>query len=192
MNFQKEYEILNLIKSDKILEIAFTFRSHKIKVYFSKRESSEFLVLICENDKYSFVKNYGIYFKNGNAIINGYWDIYYKYAKGLKNTNDNGFSEFYSKPFESIHNVNNPSHEFSISYLENNSGLQKIKNLTRSSVFSDEPIYFNHIRRQPISTNQFDRVSKYIGKDVAIYLRRNNLNAVFTSDISKQKTFILP
>ena len=55
----------------------------------------------------------------------------------------------------------------------------------------NKAIYFNHIRRIPMSTDQYKKVVGILGKDAADYLQKLNLNAVFTPDITKQKSFIL-
>lgn len=191
MDFHKEYEILTSIKSDQILEIVFNFNNHKIKIYFAKKEDYEFLTLVCENDEYSFVKNYGIYFIKDIAHINGYWGKYIDYAKGLQNKDNRGFNEFYTKVKQSIQSVDNPKDEFKISYLPENKGLQRIQNASRKSVQPGDAIYFHHIRRQSITDKHFKKVTDILGKDVAKYLRHSNLTAVFTSDIKKQKSFIL-
>ncbi|AHN23914.1 hypothetical protein [Lysinibacillus varians] len=191
MDFQTEYEILNSLNSDEILEIAFIFNDHQIKVFFAQKEDYEFLTLVCENDQFSFVKNFGIYFENDIAKINGYWGKYYAHAKGLENKENYGFSEFYNKLKQSIQSVNNPNDEFRISYLHNNEGIRRIKNASRSSVSPNDAIYFHYIRRQAITPKQFDKVKDILGIDVAKYLKYSNLNAVFTPDITKQRSFIL-
>lgn len=191
MNFHKEYELLRSLNNDKILEISYTFKKHKIKIYFSQKKDNEFLTLVCENNNHTFVKNYGIYFKNNTAYINGYWEKYHKYAIGLKNSTNNRFTEFYDKLSQIILNVNNPNDDFEISYLSNSEGINRINNSSRTSVFPNEAIYFHHIRRQPISDDQFKKVSSILGRDVAKYLKYSNLTAVFTPDITKQRSFIL-
>lgn len=191
MNFQKEYDILCSINSDEILEISYNFKNHRIKIYFNQNDDSEFLTLICESNEFTFVKNYGIYFSNGVANINGYWGKYYDYAGGLSNNNGYGFSDFYSKLKEAIQNVNNPNEEFQITFLNNNEGIRRIRNYTAESVHPNDPIYFHYVKRVPISPKQFDKVVEQLGSEVAKYLKSSNLTAVFTSDITKQKSFIL-
>lgn len=191
MEFQTEYNILRSINSDNILEISYIFKGHKIKIYFSQKHENEFLILICENEKESFVKNYGIFFKNGVAHINGYWGKYFKYAKGLKNPTNNQFTDFYNKLSESIQSVNNPNNEFDIEFLNYDAGIRKIKTARSTSTAPNEAIYFDHIRRRKIGKDQFKKVSDLLGKDVANYLKYSGLTAVFTPDITKQKSFIL-
>lgn len=191
MEFHKEYEILSSINSDKIMEIAFTFNSHIIKLYFAQKADYEFLTLVCENDKYTFVKNYGIYFINGIANINGFWGKYFEYAMGLQNNSNTGFSEFYKKLKESIRSIQNPNVEYMITYLSDGEGIARIRNANTKSPLSDEPIYFHYVRRQQITPKQFEKVKDLLGVDVAKLLSHSNLTAVFTSDITKQKTFIL-
>lgn len=191
MEFQTEYDILRSIKSDQILEIAFIFKGHKIKIYFSQRQENEFLTLICESEKESFVKNYGIFYKKGLANISGYWDKYFKYAKGLRNATDGKFTEFYDKLSQSINSIKEPCNEFVVSYHDYPEGIRKINKDRSVSVNKNEAIYFYHVRRSPIGEEQFKKVSNILGKDVAKHLKESRLTAVFTSDITKQKTFIL-
>ena len=191
MDFQEEYETLTSLNSDKILEIAFGFNNHRIKIYFAEKTEYKFLTLVCENDQISFVKNFGVYFSNDKAKINGYWGKYHNYAKGLSNSTNFGYSEFYTKLKNSIKSVNIPDTEFKISYLSNFEGIKRINNHTQNSVIPGDAIFFNHVRRKPISPQQFTKVTENLGKDVAKYLKYSNLTAVFTSDITKQKSFIL-
>ena len=191
MQFQKEYKILDSINSDKILEIAFRFNNHRIKIFFYQKEHNKFLTLVCENDQYSFVKNYGVYFSNDKAHINGYWGDYYHYAKGLANPETFKFNEFYDKLRHAIYSVNEPNKEFNVLFHNENEGIKKIKSATERSVAPNKAIYFNHIRRIPMSTDQYKKVVGILGKDAADYLQKLNLNAVFTPDITKQKSFIL-
>lgn len=191
MNFQEEYEVLTSLNSDKILEIAFDFNNHRIKIYFAKKEEYKFLTLVCENDQISFVKNFGIYFSNEKAKINGYWGKYNDYAKGLSNPTSYGYSEFYNKLRDSIKSVNNPDSEFKITYLSSPDGIKRIKNHSQNSAIPNDAIFFHHVRRKPISKQQFSKVTENLGEDIAKYLKYSNLTAVFTSDITKQKSFIL-
>lgn len=191
MDFQIEYETLESINSDKILEIAFTFHNHRIKVFFFKTEHNKFLTLVCENDQFSFVKNYGVYFSNGKAHINGYWGDYYRYAKGLANSETSKFNEFYDKLRQAIISILEQNEEFTVSYHHEKEGIQKIKTASDRSVAPNKAIYFNHIRRVTMSPTQYKKVSGILGKDAADYLKKQNLNAIFTPNISKQKSFIL-
>ncbi|MFJ7756285.1 hypothetical protein ACQKGI_20165 [Peribacillus muralis] len=191
MDFQKEYNILKSLNSIEILEISFIFNEHKIKIFFTQRKDYEFLVLICENAKFSFVKNFGIYFSNDLAKINGYWGKYFSYANGLKNELSSGFSEFYQKLKQSIQSVKDPNDEFTITYHQNEDGIDRIRKATNNSAIPGDAIYFNHIRRRPITSIQFKKVSDTLGKDAATYLKDSDLTAVFTPDITKQKSFIL-
>lgn len=190
MIFQQEYKILKALDTDKILEISFIHNYHKIKVYFSKKDDNSFFILVCEGLEHTFVKNYAIYFINNQAHINGYWADYYKYAKGLKKHNENNFDSFYNKLKRSILEINDPENK-DVKYLSSKIGLQIINSTIRDSTHPNEPIFFNHIRRGKISNAQYKKVEKYLGGDIAAYLRKNGLTAVFTSDISKQKTFVL-
>ncbi|OOR56031.1 hypothetical protein BGP34_19890 [Bacillus mycoides] len=192
MEFQKEYEILCSINPDKILEIAFDFKKHRIKIFFSNKEENQFLVLLCENSKISFVKNYPVFFKNGVANIGMHWGHYYTYAKGLDNTANFGFSEFHKKLKESIQSVNNSNDDFKISFLDSRDGIQEIQDANSNSVLPNEAIYYHYTRRTPITDKQFKKVTESLGKDIAIHLKNSNVTAVFTSDITKQKTFVLP
>lgn len=191
MEFQKEYEILESINTDKILEIAFRFQNHVIKIFFYKKENNKFLTLVCENDQYSFVKNYGVYFSNGKANINGYWGDYHRYAKGLANTETTKFNEFYDKLRQAINSIKEQNDEFTISFHIENEGIKKIKSASDRSIALNKAIYFNHIRRVQMTPTHYKKVSGILGKDAADYLKKQNLNAVFTPDITKQKTFIL-
>ncbi|MGD6940963.1 hypothetical protein ACQCT6_02845 [Cytobacillus gottheilii] len=191
MEFQKEYETLESINSEEILEIAFTFNSHRIKVFFFQKENNKFLTLVCENDQFSFVKNYGVYFTNGKAHINGYWGDYHRYAKGLANSETFKFNEFYDKLRQAINSIQEQNEEFTISFHNEKEGIQKIKSASDDSVAPNKAIYFNHIRRVTMSPAQYKKVSGILGKDAADYLKKQNLNAVFTTDITKQKSFIL-
>lgn len=191
MRFQTEYEILTSLNSDKILEIAFDFNKNRIKLYFAQKSEYEFLTLICENAEHTFVKNYAIYFKNGVAHINRFWGKYYDYARDLQNPTNHSSTHFYNKLAESIRSVVNPSNEFKVSFLTDPEGRKRISKATLQSIFPEEPIYFHHIRRKPISNTQFEKVSELLGEDVARYLKHSNLTAVFTADITKQKSFIL-
>ncbi|MEK4578234.1 hypothetical protein [Bacillus sp. FSL R12-0074] len=192
MKFQEEYEILNSINPDKILEIAFDFKNHRIKIFFSNKEENRFLVLVCENSKISFVKNYPVFFKNGVANIGMHWGHYYTYAIGLSNTTNPGFTEFQKKLKESIQSVVNSNDDFKISFLDSRDGIKKIQNANRKSVLPNEAIYYHYTRRTPITDKQFEKVKDLLGKDIAIHLKNSNVTAVFTSDITKQKTFVLP
>ncbi|MGG3446481.1 hypothetical protein [Bacillus nitratireducens] len=191
MKFQKEYEILCSINSDKILEIVFDFNNHRIKIFFSNKEGNQFLVLVCENSEISFIKNYPVLFKNGVADINMYWGPYITYATGLSNTTSPGFTEFQKKLKESIQSVENPNDEFKISYLDSRDGIQKIQNANKKSVLPNKEIYYHHTRRTPISDNQYKKVKDLLGKDIAEHFKNSNVTAVFTSDITQQKTFVL-
>ncbi|MGH1296407.1 hypothetical protein [Bacillus pretiosus] len=192
MKFQKEYEILCSINSDKILEIVFDFKKHRIKIFFSNKEGNQFLVLVCENNQISFIKNYPVLFKNGVADINMHWGDYYRYAIGLRDTTTPGFSKFNKKLKESIQSVENPNDEFKISYLDSREGIQKIQNANRKSVLPNKEIYYHHTRRTPISDNQYKKVKDLLGEDIAKHFKNSNVTAVFTSDITQQKTFVLP
>ncbi|OJE01301.1 hypothetical protein A9489_25175 [Bacillus thuringiensis] len=193
MKFQKEYEILCSLNSDKMLEIAFDFKKHRIKIFFSNKEGNQFLVLVCENSEISFIKNYPVFFKNGVAHIHMYWGPYMKYATGLSNTPPSpGFTEFHKKLKESIQSVKNPNDEFKISYLDSRDGIQKIQNANRKSVLLNKEIYYSHTRRTPISDNQYKKVKDLLGEDIAKHFKNSNVTAVFTPDITKQKTFVLP
>jgi len=191
LEFQKEYEILETINTNQILEIAFSFQNYKLKIFFSQKEHNKFLTLVCENEQYSFVKNYGVYFSNGRANINGYWADYHPYAKGLANPETHKFTEFYEKLRQAIQSVNEPNKEFNISFLNENEGIKRIKTASDNSVAPNKAIYFNHIRRVKMSPTQYKKVEGILGKDAADYLKKLNLNAVFTPDITKQKSFIL-
>ncbi|MBJ7931188.1 hypothetical protein CN681_22875 [Bacillus toyonensis] len=192
MKFQKEYEILHSINPDKILEISFDFKKHRIKIFFSNKEENQFLVLVCENSKISFVKNYPVIFKNGVANIGMHWGRYYTYAIGLSNTTNPGFTEFQKKLKESIQSVVNSNDDFKISFLDSREGIQKIRDANSNSVLPNEAIYYHCIRRTPITDKQFKKVTDSLGKDIAIHLKNSNVTAVFTADITKQKTFVLP
>ncbi|HDR4898612.1 TPA: hypothetical protein QCR38_000780 [Bacillus cereus] len=192
MNFQKEYEILRSINPDKILEIAFDFKKHRIKIFFSNKEENQFLVLACENSEISFVKNYPIFFKNSVANISMHWGHYYTYATGLDDTTTPGFSQFKKRLKESIQSVVNSNNDFTISYLDSREGIQKIRDANSNSVLPNESIYYHYIRRTPITDKQFKKVTDSLGKDIAIHLKNSNVTAVFTADITKQKTFVLP
>lgn len=193
MKFQKEYEILCSIDSDKILEIAFDFNKHRIKIFFSNKEENQFLVLVCENNQISFIKNYPVLFKNGVADINMYWGPYMRYANGLSNpTTNTGFTKFNNKLKESIQSVKDQNDDFKISYLDSLEGIQKIKNANRKSVLPNKDIYYHYTRRKPISDNQYKKVKDLLGKDIAEHFKNSNVTAVFTPDITKQKTFVLP
>lgn len=191
LDFQTEYEILTSINNDKILEIAFEFKNHKLKVYFFSKNSNEFLTLVCEKDKKIFVKNYVIYFKNGTANINIYWGKYYKHAADLANSDDGTFSEFQEKLKQAIQSVVKTNDEFEISTLNVTTGLQIIKNATSRSAFSKEKVYFHYVKRVPISPIQYKKVSELIGVNVADYLKYSKITAVFTDDITKQRTFVI-
>ncbi|WP_342472362.1 hypothetical protein MHH70_01730 [Metasolibacillus sp. FSL H7-0170] len=192
MNFQTEYEILTSLNSDEILEITFKFNSHQLKIFFTKREKQQFLILICENKQISFVKNYGIYFTSNNtAAISGYWGKYHTYAKGLENKIDKRFSEFYDKLKQAIRSIQNPNEEFEIEYLHPTEGIRKIANAQKQSALPNDSIYFHYVSRKPMRPKQFEKIKNTLGEDVAKYLKRSGLNATFTPDISKQKTFIL-
>ncbi|MEC1177304.1 hypothetical protein P9B03_02310 [Metasolibacillus meyeri] len=192
MNFQTEYEILTSLNSDQILEIAFQFNNHRIKVFFTKRENQEFFILVCANEQFSFVKNYGIYFnKNNTAFLGGHMGEYYPYAKGLTNEKDGRFTEFYDKLKQAIQSIQNPNEEFSIKHLNPTEGIQKITDAQKKSKRPKDKIYFYRIARTNMQDIHFEKIEKILGKEAAHHLRNSGLNAHFTDDIARQKTFIL-
>ncbi|PGL92393.1 hypothetical protein CN943_21825 [Bacillus thuringiensis] len=192
MDFQNEYKILCDIDPDKILEIAFDFNKQKIKIFFSNKKENQFLVLVCENSELSFIKHYPVFFKNGVANINMHWGDYHPYALELRDKATPGFSKFNKKLKESIQSVKDQNDDFKISYLDSRVGIQKIQNAYRKSVLPNEKIYYHYIRRTPITDKQFKRVTELLGEEIAIHLKNSKVTAVFTSDITQQKTFVLP
>lgn len=160
-------------------------------MFFNNNTNNKFLTLVCENDKTAFVKNFGIYFINNKANINGYWGEYFEYAKGLKNKDTNNFSDFYSSLKSSIRSVVEPNESYTINFIDEKNGLKKLNNYIKKSSHPDKNIYFHFVSRRNISKTQFEKVKSILGYDVAKYLKESNLTVHFTDDISKQKSFIL-
>ncbi|HFU7090104.1 TPA: hypothetical protein ACGN8S_005258 [Bacillus cereus] len=191
MLFDNEYKTLQNSLHDDILEIVFTFNSSLIKVYFSNHNENKFLILIIENKEISIIKNYGIFFKDEKAYINGYMGKYHKYTKNLQDPKTYKYEVFYQTLSETILNLNIPNPNVTIRHIPLNIGISEIKNSYTKNPFKGEAIYYHYISRKKMSPTQFKKICNSHGTDVAIYLKKQGLNAVFTPDISKQKKLIL-
>lgn len=192
MEFTNEYHILSNINHHSILELEYIFHNQTIKIYFNSTEENEFLVLVCELETGTIVRNLAFYQIEDEFHINGYWGKYYKHVKTtLVNNTDYKFSEFFDSIKEAIQSINNPIPLVTVTQLSQKSGLSKIRNIESNSVYPNDRIYYNHIRRQIMTTKQYEKISNILGVDAAKYLKKLNLNAAFVKDISRQKRFIL-
>lgn len=192
MKFQAEYDILTSLKTDRIVEIAFHFRDHHLKLYFAKKPEYEFLTLVCESITDIFVKNYAVYFDNDVAQIDIYWRHYFTYAIGLRDQHVkySQFDDFKLKLREAIKSIKHPSHAFTVSFLPDTEGIKRIHQASVQSRFPEEPIYFYYVKRQSTQSN-YNEALNVLGKEIATKLVLFQLTVVFTADITKQKSLIL-
>lgn len=192
MNFQAEYDILTSLQSDQVLEIAFHFRDHKMKLYFAQKPEYEFLTLVCESTTRIFVRNYAVYFDNKVAQINIHWGQYITYAINLRDpqTKPSRFDDFKRKLSESIQSIKHPSREFTLSFLSDTEGIKRINKAALQSPLPEEPIYFYYVEGQNTLPHH-NQTLKLLGEKIATQLIFCKRIAVFTTDITKQKSLTL-
>ncbi|MBC1385630.1 hypothetical protein [Listeria innocua] len=197
MDFHNEYIILSQHPSSHVLEIRFHFNGQNIRLFFTKSEKHQFLVLICELDTATVIKNIPFYEFNLRMHINGYWDNGYEYVKEYLLDKDYKMTTFYNYLRGAIQMIakqtssSKEQTDFKIYHYTLSEGLNLLQNLKEKSTTPHETIYFNHVRRRNISDNQYAKVKLLLGKDAANYLASLNLTAVFTSDIRKQRKLVL-
>lgn len=192
MKFTNEYHTLSNIKHHSILEMEYSFHAQIIKIYFNNHSDNKFLILVCELEEGTLVRNLAFYQIGNEYHINSYWGKYYPYVKNtLVNHSDYKFSDFFNSIRRAIDSINTSNPSVSSKLFNQSEGIEKIGNATSTSFFPNDSIYYNHVRRQKMTEAQFTKVSNILGLDAANYLKKLNLNAVFVKDIRRQKSFIL-
>lgn len=197
MDFHQEYLILNQYPRQDILEVRFHFNGQIIRLFFTKSQKHQFLVLICELNTTTVIKNMPFYELNSRMHINGYWEDGYEHIKDYLLDEQYTLNSFYDRLRKAIQMI---SKQTALSKEQNNfniythslsEGLKLLQNSKENSSSPYSTIYFNHVRRANMSNKQYTKVKSLLGKDAANYLASLNLTAVFTSDISRQKQLVL-
>ena len=191
MLFENEYNILKRHNTHQILEVRFDYKDCPIKVFFTSNQELELLILIVELPKQTVIKNFTFYKKSDGIHINGYWGKNNKYVYPYLNENGN-YNDFYDHVRQAINIVSNDlNNNYEVISHRKEDGLQLITNYQQKTGNSKENIFYKNIRRSPITEKQYNKVKEILGVDVANYLKNNDLTAVFVSDPSQQKQFIL-
>lgn len=191
MNITKEIDILRRNTNNCVLEIRFHFNGSIVKWFFKNQTNNSYLILICENENETFVKSYYISKKGSSLHIDGYMGKFMPYANNLLNKNSFGLSDFYKKTKEAIVAIEEPKSEFEIFFHEISPIEKFIRSKIAISPLTDKTIYFNHIRRTPITDKQHNKVIEILGKREADFLRNAGVTAVFTDDPTRQKELII-
>ena len=191
MDFHEEVAILRNCTDFEILEIKFKYNSAVVKWFFDGSSDRNSLLLICENLDNTVVKSYPFLFKAGRVHINGYMGRFMNYANELQDTNTYSFTDFYKRTKEAIHAIEIPIDGVTIQHHTLQEGRRLVRTAIRHSPFPNEAIYYNHIRRTPITEKQYEKVAELLGKEYADYLKKNGITAVFTADPLKKKDLII-
>lgn len=110
MNFHEEYVLLNPYNRQNIIEIKFQFNAQNIRLFFTKSDQHQFLVLICETNEATVIKNMPFYDYNGFKHINGYWGTSYKYIKDYLLDENHKLTTFYQYVRKAIRIAIHDSH----------------------------------------------------------------------------------
>lgn len=197
-DFTKEINSLNNYAMSQIAEISYRFHGGTIKWYYSNNDTHRFLILICDHEIDCFVKSYVVIQNGEHMEISGYLGDAMKYGAFLLD-NNNSLTEFYNTASEKILELPNPRGA-TVNLYENPKDIfrqlnefveretaQRRRDYFYNKQLIDRPRFFNHIRRSPISKEQYEYVCNILGSDVANYLRKHNLTAVFVKDPSRQR-----
>lgn len=195
MDFHEEFTILSQHPTPDVLEIRFRFNAQTIRLFYTNSDNHQFLVLICETDTATVIKNMPFYEINKRMHINGYWGESYDHIKNYLLDTNFKLTTFYDHVRDAIKTIGqaplqNLPH-FEVQQHTLNDGLHILQTLKDTSTEPGKAIYFNHVRRVKMSDGQRTKVKQLLGKDAAAYLVSLELTAVFTSDITRQRQLIL-